>query len=245
MADLKIDNISISGLSSCHLRRSMRARRMRIELRQDRSLLIVIPAAAREDQWLAFVLSKRNWIERKIQRTGLHQLQQRTSAGIFPSEIDLVCSGQQYQLSRLTGAQSRVKLAGDTLTLVSVKSSDIHAYQVLRRWLVEQARVEFSRRLERISYTTGFQWRGLTIRGQKTRWGSCSAKGNISLNFKMLFLPANLVDHVLLHELAHTRELNHSQRFWSLMNKYDERCNHHRAELRKAGNLLPGWLVNV
>ena len=107
------------------------------------------------------------------------------------------------------------------MNLVCVKSSDMHAYQVLRRWLVAQAREEFSARLEQISNTTGLEWNGLSIRGQKTRWGSCSAKGNISLNFKMLFLPANLVDHVLLHELVHTRELNHSQRFWALMKKYD------------------------
>lgn len=245
MADLQIDTISISGLTSCHLRRSIRAKRIRIELRPDHSLLIVVPAAAREDQWLAFVLSKRRWIERNLQRSARHRPGLAPGVLGFPDDIELLYSGQKYQLCRFQGSRASTKVTEDRLKLVCVESSDKHAYQVLRRWLVGQAREEFSARLEQLSGATGLKWNGLSIRGQKTRWGSCSAKGNISLNFKMLFLPANLVDHVLLHELVHTRELNHSRRFWALMQQYDQQCNLHRAELRKAGQLLPEWLANV
>ena len=245
MADLLIDTIAISGLSSCHLRRSTRAKRIRIELRPDHSLLIVVPARAREDQWLAFVLSKRRWIERNLQRSTLQRPGLARRVVGFPNDIELLCTGQKYHLCRIQGSRNNTKVVEDRLKLVCVESSDKHAYQVLRRWLAGQAREEFSARLQQISGATGLKWNGLSIRGQKTRWGSCSAKGNISLNFKMLFLPANLVDHVLLHELVHTRELNHSRRFWALMKKYDQQCSMHRAQLRKAGQLLPEWLANV
>lgn len=245
MADLLIDTIAISGLSSCHLRRSTRAKRVRIELRPDHSLLIVVPNRVREDQWLAFVLSKRRWIERNLQRSTRQQSGLAHGEAGFPNDIELLCTGQKYQLCTFKGSRNSTKVADDMLQLVCVGSSDKHAYEVLRRWLVGQAREEFSTRLEHISGATGLKWKKLSIRGQKTRWGSCSAKGNISLNFKMLFLPENLVNHVLLHELVHTREMNHSHSFWALMNKYDPRSNSHRAELRKAGQLLPDWLVNI
>ena len=245
MADLLIDNISISGLSSCHLRRSTRAKRMRIELRPDHSLLVVIPAATREDQWLAFVLSKKRWIERNLQRSFRHPPRPHGGLSDFPHEIELFCTGKKYRLCRVQGSRNRAVISGDSLKLSCKESSDKHAYQSLRRWLTVQARKEFAARLELVSGETGLNWNGLSIRGQKTRWGSCSAQGNISLNFKMLFLPPGLVDHVLLHELVHTRELNHSPRFWALMKKYDQQCSQHRTELRKAGQLLPGWLVNI
>lgn len=247
MPDLLINGIDIAGVSNCLLRKSSRAKRMRIELRPDRSLLIVIPNGTREDQWLAFVLRKKQWILRNLQRqrSAPHQHGLKGSAVGFPSELELVCTGQKYQTCRVTGSQNRALLVRSNLDLVCDQSSDKQAYQVLRRWLIKQAREEFSARLEHISIATGLEWNRLSIRGQKTRWGSCSAQGNISLNFKLLFLPANLVDHVLLHELVHTREMNHSHRFWALMKKFDPQCNHHRGELRNAGRLLPDWLVNL
>lgn len=245
MADLRIDNISISGLSSCHLRHSVRAKRIRIELRPDCSLLIVVPDGAREDQWLTFVLSKKHWIERNLQKYDIHQPDTETSIGGFPSHIELLCTGQKYPVFRKTDSCKRTGVVEGSLNLACLQSSDEYAYLILRKWLIQQARNEFSLRLQQISNETGLDWKRLSIRGQKTRWGSCSATGNISLNYKMLFLPENLVDHVLLHELVHTREMNHSQRFWTLMKKYDLRCNIHRAELRRAGQLLPGWLANI
>jgi len=245
MADLRIDNISISGLSSCHLRHSVRAKRIRIELRPDCSLLIVVPDGAREDQWLTFVLSKKHWIERNLQKYVIHQPDTETSIGGFPSHIELLCTGQKYPIFRKTGSCNSTGVIEGALNLACLQSSDEYAYQMLRKWLVKQARKEFSLRLQQISNETGLDWNRLSIRGQKTRWGSCSARGNISLNYKMLFLPENLVDHVLLHELVHTLEMNHSLRFWTLMKKYDQRSNSHRAELRKAGQLLPDWLLNI
>jgi predicted metal-dependent hydrolase len=245
MADLLIKGLSVAGISRCHLRRSSRARRIRIELRPDRSLLVVVPSGIREDQWLAFVLSKKHWIELNLQRLAPQQSDLQSRVAGFPSELELLCTGQKFQTCRLPGSRNRAMLVQDNLNLVCVRSSDKQAYQVLRRWLIARARKEFSARLERISSTTKLGWTGLSIRGQKTRWGSCSAKGHISLNFKMLFLPSNLVDHVLLHELVHTRELNHSHRFWGLMKKFDPDCSQHRADLKKAGQLLPDWMAHI
>ena len=79
----------------------------------------------------------------------------------------------------------------------------------------EEARVKLGKRLSELAREHKFQYNKVSIRNQKTRWGSCSSKDNISLNMKLLHLPDQLIDYILLHELVHTRVKNHSKDFWS------------------------------
>ena len=76
------------------------------------------------------------------------------------------------------------------------------------------------KRLEKIAKMDGFIYNKAIIRNQKTRWGSCSGKNNISLNMQLINLPDTLLDYVILHELVHTLIKNHSQLFWSTLNKF-------------------------
>ncbi len=245
MADLLLKGVSLSGVSRCHLRKSLRARRMRLELRPDRSLLIVVPEDTREDQWLAFVLGKKQWIERNLSRFYRQLQKQESNDGGLPERIEFFCNQKQYVVDHRTAARNSVVEKQGRLSLLCSDQTEKKRLEILRRWLIEQARYEFLARLEKVSLATGLSWNRLSVRGQKTRWGSCSVKGNISLNFKMLFLPSELVDHVILHELVHTREMNHSSRFWALMRKYDPYSDRHNTELKKAGSLLPAWVVNL
>lgn len=82
------------------------------------------------------------------------------------------------------------------------------------------ARRELIVRLEALSEKHGFSYNKVTIRNQRTRWGSCSPKNNISLNMKLVRLPSRLVDYVILHELVHTRIKNHSPEFWNELDRY-------------------------
>tara|TARA_B100000029_G_scaffold500315_1_gene571874 strand:+ start:35 stop:583 length:549 start_codon:yes stop_codon:yes gene_type:complete len=78
----------------------------------------------------------------------------------------------------------------------------------------EEAREKLGNRLSELAQKHNFQYNRVSIRNQKTRWGSCSSKDNISLNMKLLHLPDHLIDYILLHELVHTRVKNHSKSFW-------------------------------
>ena len=82
----------------------------------------------------------------------------------------------------------------------------------------------------------------MTIRAQRTRWGSCTAKGRVSLNYTIAFLPPELCRLVLVHELCHTVELNHSARFWDLVEKFVPGCREMDARLNSARHYLPLWL---
>jgi len=81
----------------------------------------------------------------------------------------------------------------------------------------EKARAFISERLEYYSKTHGFRFNRVSIRNQRSRWGSCSKKGNLNFNYKILMLPQHLANYIIIHELCHLKELNHSPRFWNLM----------------------------
>ena len=114
-------------------------------------------------------------------------------------------------------------------------------HAALRRWLARRAKKVLVPWLQSLSRETELQYSKLTIRSQKTRWGSCSAKKNISLNCKLLFLPRDVVRYVLVHELCHTFELNHSTLFWSLVRQLEPGTDQHHGYMRDAWKLIPAW----
>jgi len=88
-------------------------------------------------------------------------------------------------------------------------------------------------RIKELAYKFGFLYNKVTIRNQKTRWGSCSGKDNINLNMKLLNIPNHLIDYVILHELVHTKVKNHSPHFWDSLNRYVGNAKAIDKELKK------------
>lgn len=114
---------------------------------------------------------------------------------------------------------------------------------LLRRWVKEEAAARFGPRIRGLSLTHNLPFAGLSFRFQKSRWGSCSARGNISLNASLLFLPDGLSEYILLHELCHTRHLNHSESYWKLVFSFDPEALEKDARIRRAWRFVPGWLM--
>jgi predicted metal-dependent hydrolase len=99
----------------------------------------------------------------------------------------------------------------------------------LERWYRRAAREEVARRLDRACGLTGYSYSRLTIRGQKTRWGSCSREGAMSFNWRLLLAPEPVLDYVVWHEVCHLEVLDHSPRFWALLGRW---CPGYREPLR-------------
>jgi predicted metal-dependent hydrolase len=115
--------------------------------------------------------------------------------------------------------------------------------RAIRRWLLRQGQVHLPPRLEVVSRACALPYVRSTVRLARSRWGSCSRAGVISLNARLLLLPPSLVDYVLVHELCHTQEPNHSPAFWRLVARHCPAYSDHRAALRAAGRQLPAWAL--
>lgn len=108
---------------------------------------------------------------------------------------------------------------------------DYRRYQALAAQVLQQRTEYFARQM-------GVAYGRITVRDQKTRWGSCSAKGNLNYNWRLILAPQEVLDYVVVHELAHRREMNHSERFWQLVEEVLPDYRGRRSWLKKNGDLL-------
>jgi predicted metal-dependent hydrolase len=112
------------------------------------------------------------------------------------------------------------------------------ARAAIERFYRRAARVEVAARLDRATALAGVSYRDLSIRGQRTRWASCSAKGHMSFNWRLMLAPSAVVEYVVWHEVCHLEILDHSRRFWALVERYWPRYREDREWLRRHGATL-------
>ena len=239
------------GLPAFAVRVSDRARRVRLVMSGGGELMVVVPRRFDQRAIPAILEAKRPWIERTRARMGARPVS-AAAAPVLPDRIAIPALGEEWEMEyRLTRAglgppirrTAVAREAGDGRLVVSGPAGDTDAFsRALIAWLRRRGRNALVARLEELACVHGFTFERATVRHQRTRWGSCSPRGAISLNLRLLFLDPVLVDHVLIHELCHTRELNHSQRFWALMRAHDPDCALHRRQARDAWRSLPSWV---
>ncbi len=200
------------------LRVSPCARYARLLIKPFGGLEVVIPKRFPRNQVPGLVAKHETWARRQLARQSkLRQsirLPQHLSLAFDNSSSPVVYQGDPLQFSfELFEEQGADKI---------VIRANGHQERVreLRGWIRQRARDLFPALLTQISSTTGLGFNKMTIRSQKTRWGSCSRRGNISLNDQLVFLPAKTVEYLMIHELCHTRHLNHSKAFWALVESH-------------------------
>lgn len=103
------------------------------------------------------------------------------------------------------------------------------------QWLHTEGMERFKSTIEKWAARMGISYGNITIRNQRTRWGSCSSKGNLNFNWRLLMMPQSVMDYVVVHELAHRREMNHSPRFWAIVEQYIPDYKERRRWLRENG----------
>ena len=189
--------------------------------------------------------TQRPWIERATARVERERtLLSPESEDGLPDRVKLLAVGEVYSVEyRQSGAGSvSVRERGGGCLLVSGCVGDIEAcHAALRRWLRRRGRTLLVPWLTRVAKEHGFAVQRVSIRMQKTRWGSASSSGTITLNAKLLLLSPELAEHVIIHELCHTRHPNHSERFYACMAQYEPDHHRHRRELNFAWQFVPGW----
>lgn len=118
------------------------------------------------------------------------------------------------------------------------KSSGRQISQEEIKQLAQQAVKELPPIVQSYADKMGVTYGRITIRHQKTRWGSCSGKGNLNFNCLLMLMPQEVRDYVIIHELAHRREMNHSKAFWNIVEEFDPKYKEHRKWLKNAGENL-------
>ena len=112
----------------------------------------------------------------------------------------------------------------------------------LERWYRTEAARLINERTDKLSSDMGISYKRIVIRGQKTRWGSCSRKKNLSFNWKLIMAPQPVLDYVIIHELIHLKEMNHSKKFWELVAQYCPGWREHKKWLKQHEADLHGRL---
>jgi predicted metal-dependent hydrolase len=208
------------------VRRSARARRVRVNVHAHTGVEVVLPARAPERAAAAAVSELRPWIERRLQEGQEVLARLAARAGTVPylgSSLELVAQP----------GRERVHRDGERLL---VPAGD--ARPALERFYRRAARAEIAPRLDRATGLAGSSYSGLDIRAQRTRWASCSAGGRMSFNWRLLLAPERVLEYVVWHEVCHLRILDHSPRFWALLERHWPDYREDRDWLRRHGATL-------
>ena len=206
--------------------RQRRARRYILRVRPDGSIRVTIPRGGSRREASAFLERHARWAERERARVAaLH------APAAWPAGHVVLLDGQPVRLDIEEAAGRRVLTLGGLRSAVPGDATDLRpaAERLLRRLA---ARV-LGPQLQALAARHGLAVRRILIRNQRTRWGSCSRAGVIALNFRLVQMPGAVREYVLLHELMHLRQQNHSRRFWRLV---EDVC----PEFREAEQWLKG-----
>ncbi|HEX9036654.1 MAG TPA: SprT family zinc-dependent metalloprotease [Ktedonobacterales bacterium] len=236
------------GPISYQIRPSARARRVRLVVRPGGALEVVKPRGVSQARIEETLREYEPWIRRTQAR--LAPLAPPSAPAPLADGHALPFRGRTLRLT-FTPAPSasllaRITLRGDQLTIALPASAtalptgerDARVRDLLERWYRRQAGPVFEERLAHWNTRYHFTWASVNVKSQKTRWGSCSRKGNLNFNWRLLLAPPTILDYVVIHELCHLKEHNHAAGFWALVERACPDYREHRAWLRLHGHEL-------
>jgi predicted metal-dependent hydrolase len=208
------------------IRRSSRARRVRITVAGDGEVIVTLPKKAAERRAAEAVRELRPWIDRRKAALA------RAAAEVAREPGTVPYLGANLRLVPEPGRE-RVHRRGDALL---VPPGD--ATEAIERWYRRRARAEIAPRLDAATARAGTGYKGLTIRGQRTRWASCSSNGGMSFNWRLLLAPEAVLEYVIEHEVCHLEVMDHSPGFWALLESRSPGWREHAEWLRRYGSTL-------
>lgn len=219
---------------------SKRAKYIRIKLSQRGDLSVTLPSYTKLDLAHDFIHSKREWIEKNLLKVSFQEDK-------LPETLDLKLLNEVWTIFYTKdeeSSDSKLRLKEREEYILELKGTEKNladsalVVNLLNQWCRKKSKTIFNKMLQELAEIHGFHYQRLSIRSQKTRWGSCSHKKNINLNCKLLFMPEEVVRYVMIHELCHTIEMNHSSRFWSLVEECDPEYKKNRSDLKVIGRSI-------
>lgn len=222
-----------------------------LHIRPERGLEIILPKRVPRHLNIPTILDeKRKWIERTWHRIMSAADRKEDPAPVtLPDSIHLQALEKTWKIIYSPSSLSkRIRLTHienpefNTLLLQGNTDDIPKCILILKKWLIKTATETLIPWINQLSLETELFYEHISIRGQSTLWGSCTHKRKINLNYKLLFFPKILAQHVLLHELCHLKHLNHSKSFWKLLNKWDPDSVANNKLLKAAEQYVPQWV---
>jgi predicted metal-dependent hydrolase len=189
------------------LRLSNKAKYLRLQINHANELEVILPKRYKHEKAEDFILQKKNWILKRLKE------KQKDTFHFLGKELKVLVNYDLF-VKKPQIIYSNKKLIANIPAGYSFTENEIYD-----SWLKHKAKIYIPKRARELSKLTGFDYKRITIRSQKTRWGSCSANGTLSFNYGLLKFGKKVIDYVIIHELCHLKELNHSKRFWKLVEK--------------------------
>lgn len=184
-----------------------RARRYVLRVRPDGKARVTIPCGGAESTAREFVAKNVDWLRRQLEKVATRPVE---TAGWFIG-TEILFRGQAVRIAADQNDRDSITFADQTIRVAGVDQD--HRRQV-ERHLHRLASIELPTRVFQFAEQHGLRVQRVTVRNQKSRWGSCSRRGTISLNWRLLQAPGFVADYIILHELMHLRQMNHSRKFW-------------------------------
>lgn len=217
------------------IRHSIRSRRIRLSLGSRNQALLTVPTRASLSTALDFLRSQGDWLEKQLRKAP----PPATLAAHLAAHPRLSGLGREFALSlNYTVGRPFMVFAKNGAEAEFRYPAGEGAEAALGHLLNKFAREAIPTRVQELALRHRLRLRRVSIRDQGTRWGSCSGRGTLSLNWRLVLLPVALHDYVLLHELAHLTEMNHSDSFWGLLRSYDPNTDTHDRELTRRSRTL-------
>jgi predicted metal-dependent hydrolase len=223
------------------LRKSGRAKRASIRINLKREIEVVVPEKSRFFNPHHLLDAHKDWIVKHL--SVVPQIPEPVVFSV-PEQIVFPGLDQVYQVRLNPDESKRLSLRREKNLIIL--SGDLSCLKKTRLklidWLNKEAGLLLWPQVLFLCDKHGFEISELRIRFMKTRWGTCNRVGKITLNAQLVFLPLSLIHHVILHELCHTRYMNHGPRFWALLTKLDPQTEVHNKSLRDCQGFMPDWL---
>jgi predicted metal-dependent hydrolase len=223
-------------LLSCRIRRSPRARRMNLRVKNVGEIVLTLPLRSKESEGIDFVRANSKWLERKLSEPRTNpSLEQYFSKGGKVSldnetrTVVMSLNARPRRRSWSTKTEGELHLSLDPLAPIENQLLSL-LRSLAKDWLPP--------RVHDLAEFAGEEVRKIRVGDQKSRWGSCSSKGTISLNWRLLLLRIDLQDYIIFHELAHLRHMNHSSAFWAHLETLQSNARIRDREINKAGKIL-------
>lgn len=214
------------------VKRTNRKKSASISLQRD-TVRISVPRFIPDTAIRELIIKRTPWIKKKLREYSLRKTIKPTK--YISGEI-LPYLGRNYQLEVINGTDNSVKLIGGCLvaTIDRNKSNTKNSPKVLlENWYKIKAEKKLTEKTDYFSKLIGVYPKSLTVKNYKSRWGSCSIKGDLSYNWRIILAPNHILDYVVVHELCHLLEHNHSKKYWQHVEDYFPEWKNSRNWLRQ------------